>query len=122
MKLGDLKREAVLALESLPAEIRSQLHNLVVVVEDRPTRSQLRGLGLDPGTETLYGLYEGTPLSERSSFDLPSFPDKITLFAGSLVEDFEDPEELREQVRITALHEIAHHFGMEEDELDELGY
>ena len=49
MKLGDLKREAVLALESLPAEIRSQLHNLVVVVEDRPTRSQLRSLGLDPG-------------------------------------------------------------------------
>jgi len=122
MKAGELKREAVLALDSLPIEIRRQLHNIVVVIEDRPTRNQLSLMGLDPKTDTLYGLYEGTPLSERSSLDIASLPDKITIFAGALADDFKDPAELREQVRITVLHEIAHYFGIEEEALEELGY
>lgn len=118
----ELKKEAMRALDSLPAQFRRRLHNIVVVVEERPTPSQLRAMGLDPREDTLYGLYEGIPLSERSTFDLPPLPDKITIFAEPLLHDFPDPTELCEQVRITVLHEIAHFFGMDEDDIENLGY
>ena len=110
------------ALDSLPVQFRRRLHNIVVVVEERPQPSQLRAMGLDPREDMLYGLYEGVPLSERSTFDLPSLPDKITIFAEPLLRDFRDPDELREQIRITVLHEIAHFFGMDEDDIEDLGY
>lgn len=118
----ELKQEAIRALDGLPAQFLRRLHNVVVTVEKRPKPSQLRALGLDPREETLYGLYEGIPLSERSTFDAPALPDKITIFAEPLLRDFPDPGELREQVRITVLHEIAHFFGMDEDEIENLGY
>lgn len=118
----ELKKEAMRVLDRLPARFRRRLHNVVVVVEKRPKPSQLRAMGLDPREDTLYGLYQGIPLSERSTFDLPALPDKITIFAEPLLRDFPDPAELREQVRITVLHEIAHFFGMAEDEIESLGY
>jgi predicted Zn-dependent protease with MMP-like domain len=118
----ELKKEAIRALDSLPAQFRRRLHNVVVTVEKRPRPDQLREMGLDPREDTLYGLYEGIPLSERSTFDPPALPDKITIFAEPLLQDFPDPAELREQVRITVLHEIAHFFGMDEDDIEDLGY
>jgi predicted Zn-dependent protease with MMP-like domain len=117
-----IKREAVRVLEELPEEFRDRLHNVEVVVEKRPTKSELRSLGLDPQRDTLYGLYQGTPLPERSALDPPLLPDKITIYSEALVRDFPDPAELREQIRVTVLHEIAHYFGMDDDEIDKLGY
>lgn len=117
-----LEEEAHRVLEGLPAEFRNRLENVVVVVEKRPKRSQLKTMGLDPRSDVLYGLYEGTPLAERSLLDPPLLPDKITIFSEPLLRDFPDPVELRNQVRITVLHEIAHYFGIDEEDIEKLGY
>ena len=98
------------------------MKSVVGVVEKRPKRSQLKAMGLDPREDTLYGLYEGMPLSERSALDPPLLPDKITIFAEPLLRDFADPAELLKQIRITVLHEIAHYFGIDEEEIEKLGY
>ena len=65
----ELKKEAIRVLDGLPAQFRRRLHNVVVAVEKRPKPSQFRAMGLDPREDTLYGLYEGIPFSERSTFD-----------------------------------------------------
>ena len=109
-------------LDELPKEFREQLHNVEIVVEQRLSDRQMRALDLDPAEDVLYGLYEGIPLPDRSALDPPILPDKITLFAEPLLRDFPDPEELREQIRLTVLHEIAHYFGMDDDEIEKLGY
>lgn len=79
-------------------------------------------MGIDSQSHSLYGIYEGTPLPERSVFAPPLLPDKITIFAEPLQIDFPDPQELREQIRLTVLHEIAHYFGMDENDIEKLGY
>ncbi|MGH7773161.1 MAG: metallopeptidase family protein [Candidatus Binatia bacterium] len=109
-------------LERLPKEFRSRLHNVEIVIEKRPKKSQLKAMGLDPERDVLYGLYEGTPLSERSALYPPLLPDKITIFSDPLTRDFPDPVELRNQIRLTLLHEIAHFFGMDEKKINKLGY
>ena len=118
----EIKREVVRVLDRLPKRFREHLHNLEIVVEKRPSDDLLREEGLDPRRDTLYGLYQGVPLPERSAFDPPILPDKITIFAEPLLEDFSDPAELREQIRLTVMHEIAHFFGMDEDDVEDLGY
>jgi predicted Zn-dependent protease with MMP-like domain len=109
-------------LDRLPKQFRDGLRNLEIVVEKRPSADLLRAEGLDPRHDTLYGLYQGVPLPDRSAFDPPILPDKITIFSEPLLEDFPDPEELREEIRLTVLHEIAHFFGMDDDEIEDLGY
>ena len=109
-------------LDRLPEEFRGRLHNVAIVIEKKPKISQLEAMGLDPQEDVLYGLYEGTPLSERSAFNPPLLPDKITLFSEPLLRDFPDPVQLRRQIRLTLLHEIAHYFGMDEEEIEDLGY
>ena len=118
----EIRREVVRVLDRLPKRFRDGLHNLEIVVEKRPSAGLLRAEGLDPRQDTLYGLYQGVPLPDRSAFDPPILPDKITIFSEPLLEDFPDPEELREQIRLTVLHEIAHYFGMDEEEIEDLGY
>jgi predicted Zn-dependent protease with MMP-like domain len=115
-------KEVARVLDRLPRRFREQLHNVEFVVEERPSIELLRTEGLDPRHDTLYGIYQGVPLPERSSLDPPLLPDKITIFAETLQEDFPDPEDLREEIRLTVLHEIAHYFGMDEDEIEVLGY
>lgn len=109
-------------LDRLPRRFREQLRNVEFVVEERPSKELLRSEGLDPRSDTLYGIYQGTPLPDRSSVDPPLLPDTITIFAEPLLEDFPDPDQLREEIRITVLHEIAHYFGMDEEEVEDLGY
>jgi len=118
----DIRKEVARLIDRLPRQFREQLRNVEFVVEDRPSEELLLAEELDPEEETLYGLYQGIPLPERSSLDPPLLPDKITIFAKSLLEDFPDPEELREEIRLTVLHEIAHYFGMDEEEIEDLGY
>ena len=117
-----LRKEVIQVLDKLPERFRRHLHNLEIVVEKRPSADLLRSEGLDPRSDTLYGLYQGVPLPDRSTFAAPMLPDKITIFAEPLLEDFPDPEDLREEIRVTVLHEIAHFFGLDEDEIDDLGY
>ncbi len=117
-----IRKEVARIVDRLPRQFREQLRNVEFVVEERPSHDLLRAEGLDPRHETLYGIYQGVPLSDRSSLDPPLLPDKITIFAAPLLEDFPDPEELHEEIRLTVLHEIAHYFGMDEEEIEDLGY
>jgi len=107
------------ALEGLPPELSSLLDNVAIVVEDWPDYSTPLVSG--GPEETLYGLYEGVPLTERGAGYFGFLPDKITIFRGPLERDFAT-QELEEQVRITVVHEIAHYFGFDEEHLEELGW
>ena len=122
MDFDQIRKEVIGILDRLPRQFREQLRNVEFVVEERPSIELLRAEGLDPRCDTLYGIYQGVPLPDRSSLDPPLLPDKITIFAEPLMQDFPDPEELREEIRLTVLHEIAHYFGMDEEEVEDLGY
>ena len=104
------------ALEDVPPELAELLENVVIVVDDWPEAHML-AKGED---DTLYGLYEGVPITERGS-DYYGLPDRITIFRGPLERDF-PPDELEEEVRVTVIHEIAHYFGFDEDRIEELGW
>jgi predicted Zn-dependent protease with MMP-like domain len=119
---NEIRKEVARVLDKLPKQFRKQLHNVEVVIEERPGEELFLDAGLDPEYDTLYGLYQGVPLPDRSSLYPPILPDKITIFSEPLLRDFPDPDELREQIRITVLHEIAHYFGFDDDEIDKLGY
>ncbi|HJZ45556.1 MAG TPA: metallopeptidase family protein [Roseiflexaceae bacterium] len=106
------------ALDSLPPEFARYLENLEIQIELRPTREHRRAVGLKPW-QTLYGLYQGVPLTNRSSGAL-LMPDLITLFQEPLERDFPGRDRLRAQVRRTLLHEIAHFFGISDARLREL--
>ena len=98
------------ALDELPPNLAAALTNVAVVVEDE-----------NPQDPDLFGLYHGVPLPERGDMaGMP--PDTISIYRIPLEESFPDPDELREEIRITVLHELAHYFGLDEDRLEELGY
>jgi predicted Zn-dependent protease with MMP-like domain len=106
------------ALSGLPEVAERLLEEVAIVIEEEPTREQLRAEGLAP-TDTLYGLYEGTPIIEYGA-DWAAFPNKISLFRLPLEADFPDPRELADEVRRTVLHELAHHAGFDDGRLHEL--
>lgn len=108
------------ALERIPERIKGRLDNVAVVVEDRPTPREERYLGRD--MDLLLGLYEGQPLTERDTHYGMTMPDKITIFKENVEAVCHTDEEIREQIRLTILHEVAHHFGIDDDRLDELDY
>jgi predicted Zn-dependent protease with MMP-like domain len=107
------------ALDAIPDPFQAALEEVAIVIEDDATDEQLdiAGLGRD---DALYGLYEGTPRTAWGA-DLVPFPNKISLFRIPLEEDFPDPDELAEEVRVTVIHELAHHLGIDDDRLEELG-
>ena len=107
------------ALAAIPAPFREALTEVAVVIADEPTRDQLADNDLD-ADDTLYGLYEGVPRTEYGA-DWVAAPNRITLFRLPLEEDFPHPEDLADEVRITVLHELAHHLGIDDDRLEELG-
>jgi predicted Zn-dependent protease with MMP-like domain len=96
------------------------LGEVAVVIEDEPSDAQLIENGLDPDYDSLYGLYEGVPRTEWGA-DWAPLPNRITLFRLPLEEDFPHPADLEEEVRITVVHELAHHLGIDDDRLEELG-
>lgn len=98
------------ALDELPPHIAAALENVAVVVEEENAE--------DPD---LLGLYQGIPLPERGDMG-GQLPDKISIYRIPLEESFPDPGELRREIRITVLHELAHYFGLDEDRIAELGY
>ncbi len=108
------------AIAGIPDGLRSRLENVEVVVADWPTEDELENAGVPPGY-TLFGLYTGVPLTERTSGYHMVLPDRITIFQGPLEDACRDPDELREEIRSTVIHEFAHHFGLTDDDLHRLG-
>jgi predicted Zn-dependent protease with MMP-like domain len=106
------------AIESLPDELRERLDNVDIVIADAPTRAQLHHM---PRGETLLGLYEGVPLTERTTNYGLVTPDKITIFQKTIEAAFSKDEVIVKEIRRVVLHEIAHHFGIDDARLDELG-
>jgi predicted Zn-dependent protease with MMP-like domain len=100
------------ALDSVPAELLEMVDNCVVLVEDEPPAE-------DPD---LLGLYDGIALTERDSSYTMVTPDRIFIYRGPLTRMCESEDEVVDEVRITVVHEIAHHFGIDDDRLHELGY
>jgi predicted Zn-dependent protease with MMP-like domain len=99
------------AMDGLPADLRAAMSNVAIVVEDEP-----------PDGEPLLGLYQGVPLTERSSAYAGAMPDKITIYRGPLERLYgNDPDLLRDRIRHVVIHEIAHHFGISDERLRELG-
>jgi predicted Zn-dependent protease with MMP-like domain len=99
------------ALDEIPPELMRGMNNVVVLVDDR-----------HPDEPELLGLYEGVALTERTSDYGGVLPDRITLYRAALADVCEDEDELREEVAVTVVHEIAHHFGIDEATLHDLGW
>jgi predicted Zn-dependent protease with MMP-like domain len=100
------------ALDDIPDEIARLVRNVVVLVEDDAPED-------DPD---LLGLYDGIALTERYGEPVMELPDRIFIFRNNLLDMCESPEELEDEVRITVVHEVAHHFGIDDDRLHDLGY
>ena len=109
------------ALAELPEPFAQHLEEVSIEIRDRPTRRQLADLGLEHD-ELLLGLYHGRPRTERSVLDGPVMPDVIYIFQEDVELASDSEKQLVDEVRTTVLHEIGHHFGMGENDLDELGY
>ncbi|WP_220794217.1 metallopeptidase family protein [Nocardioides pelophilus] len=101
------------ALDEIPDEIAMLVRNVVVLVEEEPPEDE---------PDDLLGLYDGVALTERDSSLIPQLPDRIFLFRGPLLDMCDDEDDLVEEIRITVVHEIAHHFGIDDARLHELGY
>ena len=106
------------ALDGLPDQIAKQMQNVQVVVEEEPPLEQLRRL---PPGSMLLGLYHGIPLTKRGIHYDGALPDKISIYKGPITRLARTPARIRKQVRRTVIHEIAHHFGISDDRLHELG-
>ncbi len=109
------------ALAELPDEIRQRLNNVAVTVANWPGAGELQRAGVRY-PQQLFGLYEGIPLTQRGGHYNLVTPDRITLYRGPLQGAFHTLPALRQQIRRTVVHEIAHHFGIGEARIRELGY
>lgn len=109
-------------VSELPQIFQERLRDLVFVVEDEPSPDDLESVGLDPAVDSLFGLFVGVPLNERSLSDLPIEPDRIVLYYKPLVRECRTIWSLRREIRTTVIHEVAHFFGMDEDEVAAEGY
>lgn len=105
------------AIELLPARFRRQMGNLAVVVEDVPGRQLLREMAIVP-PDSLYGLYQGTPLTERSWDFGNVLPDRITIFQRPIEEDCAHEDDVRGVIVETLIHEVGHFFGLSEEEIE----
>ncbi len=107
------------ALDAIPEPFAAALDEVAIVIADEPSPDQRRENEVGPD-ETLYGLYEGVPRTEWGA-DWSAIPNRITLFRLPLEEDFADPDDLADEVWLTVVHELAHHLGIDDDRLHELG-
>ncbi len=123
MRLSDEEFEDLVeeAVESVPPEFDPYLENVVIEIEDQPDHHTARGLGLGD-RQGLLGLYHGVPLTERSVEHSGRLPDRITIYKRNIEACCRTPADVVEQVRTTVLHEIGHHFGLDEDDLEAQGY
>ena len=107
------------ALDSLPEKFKSRLDNLVIEVQDRPSRRLLRSLGMAED-DLLFGLYDGVPLTAYGREEMARLPDRIIIFKEPIGQTCESQAEIEEEVRKTVLHEIGHYFGLKEEDLEDV--
>ena len=117
----EFDRIVMRAIRHIPEEIRDHLDNILISVQKRPSPEILEELGI-PADETLFGVFRGIPLVERSATEPPLFPDTIFLFQEPLLDECASIEQLEEEIEITVVHELAHFLGFSEEDLTELGY
>ena len=103
----------------IPKRFRREMKNLALVVEDEPSPELLEEMEIEP-PDSLYGLYQGTPLPERTWDHGNALPDRITLFQRLIEEDCEDEDEIRAAIGETLIHEVGHYFGLSEEEIKEI--
>ena len=118
MQRDRFRRLVQRAVRSIPGELRRQLANIELVIEREPSPRELVEAGIEQGAE-LFGLYVGIPLIDRENYQL-TLPDRIVIYQGPLERHFH-PRDIPDEVRTTVLHEIAHHFGIDDDRLAEKG-
>jgi predicted Zn-dependent protease with MMP-like domain len=107
------------AVTLIPRRFRREMQNLALVVEDEPDDELLAEMEIEP-PDSLYGLYQGTPLPERSWAFGNALPDRITIFQRPIEEDCDDEDEVRAVIGETLIHEVGHYFGMSEEEIEEI--
>ena len=107
------------ALTLIPRRFRREMKNLALIVESEPSPELLEEMEIEP-PDSLYGLYQGTPLPERTSNIAFAMPDRITLFQRPIEEDCEDEDEIRAVIGETLIHEVGHYFGLSEEEIEEI--
>lgn len=107
------------AVRGIPKRFRDEMRNVAVVVEDSPEPELLEEMGIAP-PETLYGLYQGTPLPEREWAHGNVLPDRITIYQQPITEDCADDEEIIREIGETVIHEFGHYFGLSEEEIQEI--
>ncbi len=120
---GTMKREHFVkvveeTLDTLPEEFRSRIQNVAVLVEDLPPNQR----SVKPGQRgrLLLGIFHGVPTTKKSKFDLPSGPDHIVLYQKNIEAVCSSEAEVREQIRLTVIHELGHYFGMTEEQLSDV--
>ena len=107
------------ALREIPRRFRKEIKNVAVVVEDEPSQELLDEMGIEPG-DTLFGLYQGTPLPERSWGYGNALPDRIAIYQRPTEDACETEDDIRDCVAETVIHEFGHYFGMSEEEIEEI--
>jgi predicted Zn-dependent protease with MMP-like domain len=117
MNREEFERVVAKALDGLPTEVAAFLENVVVVVEDEPTEEDLVEAGLDPETDTLFGIYQGLALPDRGGSYGNVLPDRIVIYRRPLLEECDDRNELIREIQDTVVHEIGHYFGLGEEDL-----
>ena len=111
------ERHVTDALRTIPKRFRDAMRNIAIVVEDEPSSTLLREMEIEP-PDTLFGLYQGVPLTERQWNYGNALPDRIVLFQGPHERDARDDEELIGSIGETLIHEIGHYFGLSEEEIE----
>ena len=107
------------AIDQIPARFRREMKNIAVVVEDEPGTELLDEMEVEP-PDSLYGLYQGTPLPERTWAYGNTLPDRVTLFKKIIEEDCETEDDVRDAIGETLIHEVGHYFGLSEEEIEEI--
>ena len=121
MDRHDFEQLVEQSLLSIPRVLREAMANLAIVVDDWPDPALMEEIYGDRETY-VYGLFDGTPLTERHVEDSGELPSVIHIYQAALEADFGDPGELRQEITITLVHEIAHFMGFDEKQIDALGY
>jgi len=119
MTRHEFERLVAEAVTLIPARFRREMKNLAVVVEDEPSAELLAEMEVEP-PDSLYGLYQGTPLTERTWGYGNTLPDRITIYQRSIEDDCEDEDEMRAVIGETLIHEVGHYFGLSEEEIEEI--
>jgi len=107
------------AVKLIPGRFRREMKNLALVVEEEPSPELLAEMEIEP-PDSLYGLYQGTPLTERTWGWGNALPDRITIYQRPIEEDCDDEDEMRAVIGETLIHEVGHYFGLSEEEIEEI--